>query len=513
MNVVKEGKGNYRWWVLISLAFGLLAVGLDLTILNLALPTLATDLQATGSELQWFADAYTLVFAAALLPAGLLGDRMGRKKMLLAGLIVFGGASLLCAYADSSGGLIAGRALLGLGAAMLVPLSMSIIPVLFSEEERSKAIGVWVMANAIGIPLGPIIGGWLLNHFRWGSVFLINLPLVAISFVAVSVLMKESRSLEKIKIDFWGVAASSLGLIAFTFGFIEAGEKGWNDPISLATIVFGACLLIGFVYGQRRASSPLIEPQLFRSPSFTWGSIMATLVSFAMFGLLFVLPQYYQAVQGADALGAGLRLLPLIAGLIVGSKVTDRVQPRLGAWAVIAGGCLLLAAGLFFGANTTVGDEYSWTVVWVALAGLGIGFVLPASMDIAMSALTAERSGVGSALIMALRNVGGTLGVAILGTVLSAGYRGKLVLDGLPNSAVEAVERSASAGAAVALKLNSANLLDTVQAAFIHGMDRLLWVCGGVAVAGALLAILYMRPQLAKAAIQAGSKTGMHREL
>lgn len=490
---------NRKWWVLGALAIGLLAVGLDLTILNLALPTLATDLHATNGELQWFADAYNLVFAAALLPAGLLGDRLGRKMMLIVGLLIFGAASVACAYADSTGALIAGRAALGLGAALLVPLSMSIIPIMFTEEERPKAIGIWVMSNALGIPLGPIIGGWLLNEFAWGSVFLINIPLVVIALIAVAVLLPSMRSETKTKVDYVGVLGSSLGLIALTYGVIEAGERGWDDLAALITIALGMLLLAGFILWQRRAAHPLVDAALFRSSGFTWGSILATVVSFAMFGILFAAPQLFQGVEGVDALGAGIRLLPLIGGLLVGSKLSDKMQPRFGIRLTIALGFLFIASGLIAGATTEADSGYGFASAWITLVGLGIGFALPACMDVAMSALSGESSGVGSALIMAMRNVGGTMGVALLGSVLSTTYRDKLNVDGLPGDVVELVRRGVSAGAAAAQKMDSATLLESVRSAFVHGMNAMLLVCGGFAVIGMMLTLIFLRPSTSNA--------------
>lgn len=484
---------NRKWWVLGALAISLLTVGLDLTVLNLALPTLATELHASNGELQWFADAYNLVLAAALLPAGLLGDRFGRKRMLILALLLFGAASTACAYADSAGTLIAGRAVLGLGAAFLLPLSMSVIPVLFTEQERPKAIGIWVMANSLGIPLGPIVGGWLLNNYSWGSIFLINVPIVVIGLFAISLLLPESRSKVSPRVDLLGVLTSSLGLVGVTYGIIEVGEKGWSDASALAITLAGALILAGCILWERRVRHPLIDLSLFRSPSFTWGSVLATVVSFDMFGLLFVAPQYFQAVEGADAFGTGLRLLPIIGGLLVGAKLSDGVKPRLGTRATIAAGFVLLAGGMAVGATTGMGDGYGFASIWVSVVGLGIGFVLPASMDVAMSALSAERSGVGSALIMALRQVGGTIGVAILGTVLSTGYRNRLDTAKLPDAVAETVQSNVSAGSVVAHKLHSASLLDSVRAAFIHGMDGMLWVCGAVAAAAIVLTIVFLR--------------------
>jgi MFS transporter, DHA2 family, multidrug resistance protein len=481
-----------RWWALGALAASVLVVGLDLTILNVALPTLATGLRASTGELQWFADSYNLVLAAALLPAGLLGDRYGRKKLLLVALGLFGAASVGCAYASSAGELIAARAVLGLGAAFLIPLSMSVLPVLFSAVERPRAITIWVTATALGIPLGPIVGGWLLDHYWWGSVFLINVPVIAVALVAVTVLLPESRSAHRPALDPVGVLTSSVGLVGLTYGVIEAGERGWGDARALATLAAGVLMLAVFVRGQRRPGHALVDLSLFGSASFTWGAILATLVSFAMFGLMFAMPQYFQAVGGADALGTGLRLLPLIGGLLVGARAGGRLAGRLGAKVTVAAGFGLLAVGLGVGAGTGVGSGYGFAAGWIAVVGIGLGFALPTAMDSALSALSAERSGVGSALAQALRQVGGTIGVAVLGTVLSTGYRGRLTLPSLPDDVAEAIRRSPSAGIEVARRLSSAPLLDSVRSAFVHGMHVMLWVCAGVAVVGLLLTLAYL---------------------
>ncbi len=489
-------QGNRRWWVLGALAIGILAVGLDLTILNLALPILATDMHATNGELQWFADAYNLVFAAALLPAGLLGDRLGRKKMLIVGLVIFGVASLFCAYSGSPWQLIAGRALLGLGAALLVPLSMSIIPIMFSEKERPKAIAVWMMANAFGIPLGPVVGGWLLDHYWWGAVFLINIPLVIIALLAVTILLSESKSSEKQGLDFIGILTSSLGLVGVTYGVIEVGERGWGDPITLTSIIGGLLLLILFILWERRARHPLVDPALFRSRSFTWGTVLATIISFAMFGVLFVMPQYFQAVEGVEALSAGLRLLPLVGGLLIGTPISDALQSRFGAKITITIGFIVLGIGLVIGANTGMGSNYGFAAIWISMVGLGIGFSLPAAMDEAMSALSAERSGVGSALLMALRQVGGTMGVAILGTILSTGYRKNLDLQGLSGEAVELVRRNVSAGVAVARQINSTSLIESVRSSFVNGMGVTLLVCAVFIALGILITLGFLKTRV-----------------
>jgi MFS transporter, DHA2 family, multidrug resistance protein len=501
--------GTRRWWALAALALSALVVGLDLTVLNLALPTLATALHASTSDLQWIVDAYSLVLAAMMLPAGMLGDRFGRKRLLLAALLLFAVASLACAYAPSAGALIAARAVLGLGAAFVLPLAISVLPVLFSDEERQRAVTISVGATLVAFPIGPVLGGWLLTHYWWGSVFLINGPVIALALLAVAVLLPESRSERRPRVDLAGIVVSSAGLVALTYGAIEAGQEGWGDARALAAMAAGALLLLGFVAWERRLhrrpeGEPLVDLALFRSAGFTWGTVLATTVSFAMFGLLFTVPQYFQAVVGTDAMGAGLRLLPMIGGLIAGAAVADRLGKLAGAKVTVAAGFALMAPALFAGATTRVGSGTAFTFAWVALLGVGLGFAMPGAMDAALGALSAERSGVGSALIQALRQVGAAIGVAVLGTVLNTGYRGRLDLAGLPAPVAGAVRDSVAAGVAVAHQLGSPELLLSVRAAFVHGMDLLLLVCGGIAVAGVLLTLAFLPRRGARVDAAAG---------
>jgi MFS transporter, DHA2 family, multidrug resistance protein len=343
-----------RWWALGSLALAVLAVGLDGTILSVALPTLGRSLGASTGQLQWFVAAYTLVFAAALVPGGMLGDRYGRKKMLLVSLLVFGAASIACALASSAAAFIAARALLGLGGALMLPMVMGLLPVLFDEKERVRAIGTITAAVMLGYPIGPLLGGWMLTRFDWSWVFLINLPVVALALVAVTVLLPESRSSLRRRIDRVGLVLSSGGLALLTYGVINAGDRGWSDSVALAEMVGGTLGLAAFVLWERRVAAPLVDLRLFRVSAFTWGATLRSLVSFAMFGLLFAAPLYFQVVRGADAQGSGIRLLPLIAGLLVGGAVADRLAARAGASRIAALGFLLFAAGLAFGATTSV---------------------------------------------------------------------------------------------------------------------------------------------------------------
>jgi MFS transporter, DHA2 family, multidrug resistance protein len=517
-----------KWWALVAIAASVLVVGLDLTVLNLALPTIATDLHASTGDLQWISDAYSLVLAAAMLPAGLLGDRLGRKKVLLAALILFGASSAACAYAASVGELIAARAVLGVGAAAIFPLSLAVIPVLFAPEERQRAIALMASATFISFPIGPIVGGYLLDHFWWGSVFLINVPVVTLAVIAVAFLLPESRSAERPGVDVLGVILSSAGLAGVTYGFIRAGQDGWTDAVALAAIAAGVAVLAvlvaweSWLTGRNRDEAgsyrggkirPLIELRLFRSAGFTWGTLLATLVSFAMFGIFFAMPLYFQEVRGLDAMGSGLRLLPMIGGMIIGmiggtrlatprSSGPDPVRgPLANAKVLVTAGFTIMACALAVGATTSVASGTGFAAAWFAVFGLGLGLAMPQAMNAALSALSPERSGAGSALISAMRQVGATIGVAVLGTVLNVVYRGHLDVTGLPAAGAAAAKSSVVAGVAVADKLGSAALLDAVRHSFVTGLDTMLWVCGGIALASAILALLFL-PRRADGAVE-----------
>jgi len=500
-----------RWWALGALVLAVLAVGLDGTILSVALPTLATDLHASTADLQWFVSAYTLVLAAALLPAGLLGDRYGRKKILLGALALFGVGSLACAYATSPQAFIAARVLLGLGAAAVVPLSLSVLTVLFTETERPRAVGVWATANFLALPLGPILGGWLLTNYWWGWAFLINLPVVGIGLIAAAVLLPESRSTSRPALDPLGLAAACGGLALLVFGAIQAGQDGWGDPGALTPMIAGAVVLAGFVAWQRRLSrnpnaQALIDLALFRSASFTWGTILAALAIFALFGVLFTVPQYFQAVMGTDAMGSGLRLLPLIGGLALGAGMADRIVVRTGAKAAVGSGFVLLAAALLIAARTAVSSGYSFVAVWTALAGLGMGLALAAAATAALASLSEERAGVGSAMIQTVQKAGAPFAAAVLGSVLNATYRNGLHLEGVPAQAAAAVRDSVFAGTEVARQLASGSLLHSVRTAFVDGMGAMLLVCAAIAAAGAVLALVYLPGRAAPASQAASSE-------
>jgi DHA2 family multidrug resistance protein-like MFS transporter len=486
-----------RWWALGAVCLAVLAVGVDGTVLSVALPTLSKALHASESDLQWFSSGYFLVLAAAMLPAGLVGDRYGRKKVLLISLALFGVGSAASAYSTSVGEFLAARVLMGLAGAGLMVMAISALTVLFSKEERPKAVGIWAAASFVALPIGPILGGWLLTNYWWGWVFLINVPVTLIGLAAAGALVPPSRAPERPGLDLVGMAASVAGLVAVIYGLIEAGQDGWGDLGALLLMAVGVALLIAFFGWERRLShrpggQPLVDLTLFSSASFTWGVVLAAVAILAMIGVLFTMPQYFQGVLGTDPMGSGLRLLPLIGGLVLGAIPADRIAHFLGTKRAVAAGFALLVVGLCLGATTSVSSGAVFVAAWMAIVGMGMGIALATASSAALVELSAEKSGVGSAVLQAVNKTGGPFGTAILGSVLSAGYLAHLSLTGLPAPAAAAVRGSVFGGVAVAHKLHSASLLRSVQSAFVNGMDTALLVSAGIALVGVVLTVIFL---------------------
>ncbi|MBB4912448.1 MFS transporter [Actinophytocola algeriensis] len=496
--------GVRRWWALGALSLVVLAVALPATILSVALPTLAPALGADASELQWFVSAYTLVLAAGVLPGGLLGDRFGRKKVLVLALLIYAVGSVLAATAKNPAMFIAAQAVLGLGAAFVIPLVLSGLAVMFTAEERPRAVGIWAAANFLALPLGPIVGGWVLSNLWWGWVFLMNLPVLALALVAVMVLLPESRSPRRPSLDPFGIATSSTGLAVLTFGMVKAGQDGWDSAGSLGGIIGGLVLLAAFGWWEKaRGTRALIDLTLFANKRFLWGTIIAGLGTFAFFGMLFAAPQYFQAVLGTDAMGSGVRLLPLLGGMMVGAGGADRLAARVGAKITVTLGFLILIGALVVLTATTATSGYGLAATWLALGGLGAGLALATAASAALSAITEDRAGVASALNQAVQKLGGPLAAAILGSVLNAGYADNLTLTGLPAQAADAVRDSVFAGVAVADQLGSAALLTEVRTAFVDGLVQLAWVGAAVTVAGVVLTLLFLPARATRVAATA----------
>ncbi|MEU8220811.1 MFS transporter [Micromonospora taraxaci] len=478
-------------WALAGLTIAVVAIGFDITILNVALPTIATDLTADTSALQWMVNAYVLLFAGLLLPFGALTDRYGRRRGLLLGLAVFAAASVAAAWADTTTQVIAARAGLGVGAALIMPTTLASLTALFTGADRARAVSVLVAGMGVGIPLGPIIGGYLIEHFWWGTIFLINLPIVAVAAITVAVFLPESRDPNPPRPDPAGAVLSTVGLVAFVYAVIEAPERGWTAPTVIAALI-AATLLTTFTWWELHNPQPMIELRLFRDRQFRWGSITATLASFALFGLLFVAPPHLQFVLGYDALDTGLRLLPLIVGLVTGAGIATRLTTPTGHRAPIVAGLVVTTVGLLIGALTNAASGYGFIATWYAIVGLGIGAILAPAMDAVLAVMPPERSGAGIAITMTMRQTGGALGVALLGSLLSATYRDRIDTSGLPTPAVDAATHSIAGTMAVADRLGLPVLADAAGRAYVNAMVYVLLACAVVAALGAVAAMLFM---------------------
>jgi EmrB/QacA subfamily drug resistance transporter len=479
------------------MCLSLLVIGLDNTILNVALPTLVRDLNADASQLQWIVDAYALVFASLLLTAGSLGDRYGRRRVLGAGLVIFGIGSVLSAFATSPGSLIAWRALMGIGGAVIMPSTLSIVTNVFPAEERGRAIGIWAGFSGIGIAIGPVLGGWLLESFWWGSVFFINVPVIAVAVLAGLFLVPESRDPAATPLDPIGAVLSTVGLAALTYGLIEAPSHGWTDGIILGSFATAVVLLVAFVFAELRVRHPMMDVRLFENSRFTAASISTALVFFALFGVLFFLTQYLQFVLGYGTLEVGVRLIPVAAALMIAAPVSARLTERLGTKAVVTGGLVLVATGLGLLATASPASGYKLVASSLVTIGLGMGATMAPATEAIMGALPRARAGVGSAVATTLRQVGGVLGVAVLGSLLSSVYSARIndSVQGLPPAVASAARDSVGTAAGVAARIGGdagQALTAAAHSAFLHGMDVTVLVGAGVALAGALVALLFL---------------------
>jgi len=371
-------------------------------------------------------------------------------------------------------------------------MALSVMTVMFSEAERPRAVGVWAAANFLALPVGPIFGGWLLTNYWWGWIFLMNVPVALVGVVAVLALVPESNAAERPALDPGGMLLATGGLTGVTYGLIELGRHGLTDPRSLAIALAGAAAMAAFFVWERRITAPLVDLTLFRSPGFTWGVVLAALGGLALIGLIFTLPQYSQGVLGLDPQGAGMRLLPIIVGLVLGAVPADRVAARAGARVTIAAGFAITTAGLLLGATTRV-DSSAWFVAgWMAVVGVGMGVAFATAASAALKTVPADSSGVASALIQAIQKVGAPLGSAIFGSVLVTVYQANVALSGLSPAAADAVKRSVFAGVGVANAVHSAPLAASVRDAFVRGMDTALLVSAGVAALAMLIAMAFM---------------------
>jgi EmrB/QacA subfamily drug resistance transporter len=485
--------------ILASLLLAAFAINLDTTIVNVALPTLVRELDASTTQLVWIVDAYNLVFAALVLPCGNLGDRLGRRGVLLAGLGVFGAATVAGGLGNSPGELIAARAVMGLGAALIFPATLSLLTNVFTERrERARAIGLWGATTGVGIALGPIVGGWLLEHFSWSSVFFALAPIAALAAVLVTVSVPTSRDPAAPAADRAGLVLSTAGMAALIYTIIEAPNHGWQSTRSIAGFAVALVAFVAFVGWERRAAEPMLDVGLFRNLRFSAASAAVTITFFSLMGFIFLVTLYFQFLKGYGPLSTGVRLLPVATMVGITSVLGTGLAVRSGTKLVVAGGLASLAAGLAWTSSASSSTSYLTIAGQMVLLGSGIGLTSAPATESIMGAVSRAKAGVGSAINDATRILGGTLGVAVIGSIYASLYARRLS-DGLavqlPDVAASAADRSVGGAFGAAAQLDAAGhtglalaLRDAASTAFFDGFKAACLVAAGVAIAGAIMA-------------------------
>ncbi len=488
-----------RWAILAVAGLAVFVTVLDGTIVNVALPSLSRELGASTRELQWIVDAYLLVFTGLLLAAGGLGDRYGRKLMLVAGLAVFAGTSAYAAWVGTAGSLIVARALMGIGAAMIFPATLAIIAKVFTDpKERAAAIGIWSATSGVAVAAGPIIGGWLLESFWWGSVFLINLPVTAVAITAAVILVPESKDQAAPRLDWGGVALSIAAIGALVFTIIEAPEWGWASVETLAGFVAAAAIIAVFVAWELRVEHPMLPVRIFKNLRFTAASGAITAAFFALFGFIFLITQYFQLIRGYGPLEAGLRTIPVAVSIAVFSVLSPKLAERFGTTRVVALGLVMMAIGFFWVSTASAVTSYSEIIGQMFFLGAGLGLTTAPATESIMGSLPADKEGIGSAVNDTTRELGGTLGVAIIGSVFSSIYINALgdneVVAALPEDVRHATEESVAAAQFVAPSLGDAApaYLDAVSDAFLLGLSVACIVAACVSLAGSAVALRFL---------------------
>jgi EmrB/QacA subfamily drug resistance transporter len=492
-----------RWWILGVLSFSVLVIVLDNSVLNVALPSIQRELHASSSELQWMVDAYSLAFAGLLLTMGSLGDKYGRRPALQIGFIIFGLGSLLSAVATSSPQLIATRALMGVGAALIMPATLSIITNVFPANERPKAIAVWTATAGIGVALGPITGGLLLEQFYWGSIFLVNLPIVAFGLLAGVFLVPDSRDPHAPRLDWIGAVLSIIGLSAVLYGVIEAPSNTWTDPTILAAFAIGAVALIAFFAWEAHVDHPMLDLHFWSNPRFSAASGAIAVTFFALFGAIFLLTQYLQFVLGLTALQTGVRLLASAIPVMVVSPLAPRIVGRIGTKLTVAAGLATITIAMATFAGLDLDTDF-FGVAWrLALLGVGMGLTMAPATESIMGSLPLARAGVGSAVNDTTRELGGAVGVAVIGSVFLSVYESNIgdALRGQPAGTVAGAKGSIGAALTIASRLPGAagrTLADIARQAFVDGFHSAVLVGAAVTVVG-LIAVFVFLPSRPRA--------------
>ncbi|MGH9049740.1 MAG: MFS transporter [Acidimicrobiia bacterium] len=471
-----------RYWILTVLCISLTLVGMAITILNVAIPDLIRELGADASDLQWIFASYSIVFAGLVVTGGAVGDRFGRKRVLDAGLVVFGVASALGALSGSPALLIASRAGMGIGAAMLMPGTLSIITSVFPPEERTKAIGIWSGVGGLGFIIGPPVGGILLTHFWWGSVLLVNVPVVVVALVAGATVVPESRDPARTPLDLSGAALSTLGISALVFAFIEAPSSGWTGVPVLVGVAIAAVAFAMFTWWESRRDHPMLDVRLFRRPTFTGPALVIAFGFFVTWGLLFLLPQFLQLVEGRSALWVGMVLSVISITWCASATSIPVVVRRVGERPVMAVGLVVTAAGAACLVFVDTTASTFWVIFGLSVVGLGMGSATTPATSMLVSELPPEKAGVGSAMNDVTREFGTAFGVAVLGSLLAFRYSARLLdaTGGLPDAQADAARNNVADALEVAERLGGTagdRLVDAARSAFTSGLRLAVIVC------------------------------------
>jgi EmrB/QacA subfamily drug resistance transporter len=484
---------------LATVGVSLMVITIDITILNVALPTLATALDADTSALQWFINAYELVFAGLLLTAGALADRFGRRRALAIGLAVFGAASAACAMSGSASELIAARVAMGVGGALVLPATLSIVTNVFTEPAaRARAIAVWAGVAALGLGLGPLVGGWLLERFYWGSVFVVNVPVVIAAIVAGRLTIPESRAPKAGRLDPAGAGLSVAGLSALLYAITEGPGNGWSSSTIITAFAVAGLAIAAFVAWEVRAESPMLDLGFFSDPRFSAAIVAIMALFFGLFGLMFISTQALQSVMGYDAFAAGVRLLPLPAMFVVFAQISVRLAGRVGTRSVVTAGLTIAAVGLATGATLDAGSGYGVLALALSLTGIGMGCTMAPATESIMGSVPPHRAAVASAVNDTARLTAGAIGVAVVGSLLSAAYHQEFAgpaIPTLPADAVAQAETSIANAATVAHQVGGTSgeqVLALATRGFLNGASTGLLVAAGVAVLGAIVAWRYL---------------------
>jgi EmrB/QacA subfamily drug resistance transporter len=492
-----------RWWTLLVIALSVLVVVLDSTIVNIALPTLQRELGATFSDLQWMINIYIMIFAALMLTTGALGDRIGRKKMLQAGILAFGISSLFASMADTAGELILWRAIMGIGGAMMLPATLAIITNVFPREERGKAIGVWAGLNGIGIALGPIIGGLIIDNLNWNWIFLVNIPVAIVALSAGWFLIPESRDPNPKKLDIPGTILSSSALALFVFGLIKGSDWGWTDIGILASL--GGAMILGFLFilWERKTENPMLEIGFFKNARFSAGVFSVSVMALAMIGITFGLTLYMQFVHGYTALETGIRFVPMALGIFMGAGSADKIVEKIGTNKVILVGFLGTAMTLLLASFWEVNTVYWQLGILFFFFGFFLGYIAAPATTAVMGALPEARAGIGSAMNTVSRMLAGSIGVAALGATLNSLYTSNFKdaitsVSGLPTEITEAASESIGAAVTIGESLPAGTgeaLAQVGKESFMDAWQIMAFISVTICIIGALIVFKIMPPK------------------